>query len=187
MKFRTVTLALCAALTAGAAWALEGNPISGVGVSVETDPGGIRAAEGATSETGNFVWQRPQPGAYAISISGASAVAACARVMEALPPEEQRRKGRGIAVGRGGGGYSRVVDPAAGGYDGPGVVVSLTNASGATVAAQWAACDALLTGRADARATLAPITLDRTQAAGPLTIGVGFVAGGPSQATPPRR
>ncbi len=99
-------------------------------------------------------------------------MAACGKVIAALPPQEPGRKGRGIAVVRGGGSFSAVTGPA----DGPGLVVSVRDASGGLVAAQWAACDALTTGQPKAKATLAPIALDRTKTKGPLTIGVGYVA-----------
>lgn len=155
------------------AWAVEGDPIPGADVSAEESPGGIVVSRGTTNEAGNVVWRASTPGTYVISISGPTAVAACTRAIAALPPEEQRRKGRGIAVSRGGGSFS----PAGGATNGPGVVVSLSNASGGMVAAQWASCDALTTGQPDAKARLTPIALDRAQAAGPLTIGVGYVAG----------
>ena len=80
MKLRTVSVALCAALAlAGAAWAVEGNPISGVGVSIKQSQGGLPVTQGTTNDTGNWVWQRPAAGAYVISFSGATLVAACAR------------------------------------------------------------------------------------------------------------
>lgn len=179
MSVRVFSLTTAAVLAvATVAWATQGNPVTGIGVSVEQSPGGIVAATGVTNAEGNVVWLAPTPGTYVISISGPTAVGACRRVIDALPPQEPGRRGRGIAVGRGGGSFSM----AGGATDGPGVVVDLSNATGGLVAAQWASCDALTTGRPDAKARLTPIVLDRAQAAGPLTIGVGYVA----RATPPR-
>lgn len=173
MSVRVFSLTTAAVLAvATLAWAVEGDPITGVGVSVETSPGGIMISGGISNPEGNFVWSAPTPGTYVISITGPTAVAACRRVIDALPPQEPGRRGRGIAIGRAGGSYSR----AGGAANGPGVVVSLSNATGGLVAAQWASCDALTTGRPDAKARLTPIVLDRAQAAGPLTIGVGYVA-----------
>lgn len=174
MSVRVFSMTTAAMLAvASLAWATEGNPVGGIGVSVESSPGGIMISGGTSNAEGNVVWSAPTPGAYVISISGPTAVAACRRVIDALPPQEPGRKGRGIVVGRAGGAFSR----AGGAANGPGVVVSLSNATGGLVAAQWASCDALTTGRPDAKARLTPIVLDRAQAAGPLTIGVGYVAG----------
>ena len=173
MSVRVFSLTTAAVLAvATLAWANVGEPIGGVGVSVESSPGGIMVATSVTNAEGNFGWSAPTPGTYVISISGPTAVAACRRAIDALPPQEPGRRGLGIAVGRGGGAYSR----AGGAANGPGVVVSLSNATGGLIAAQWASCDALTTGRPDAKARLTPIVLDRAQAAGPLTIGVGYVA-----------
>ena len=173
MSLRVFSLTAAAVLAvATLVWAVEGDPIPGADVSAEQNPGGIVVTSGRTNEAGNVVWRAPTPGTYVISISGPTAVAACRRVIDALPPQEPGRGGRGIAIGRAGGAFSR----AGGAANGPGVVVSLSDASGGMVAAQWASCDALTTGRPDAKARLTPIMLDRAQAAGPLTIGVGYVA-----------
>lgn len=173
MSVRVFSLTTAAVLAvASLAWAVEGNPISGVGVSVETSPGGVMVSTGTSNEAGNVVWSGPTPGTFVVSVSGPAAVAACTRVMAALPTQEQRRSGRGTVLGRSGGPYSR-----AGASNGPGVVIGLSNASGVLVTAQWVSCDMLLTGRPDAKARLTPITLERAQTSGPLTIGVGYVQG----------
>ena len=173
MSVRVFSLTAAAVLAvATVAWAIQGDPIPGADISAEESPGGIRVLSGVSNEAGNVDWRAPTPGTFVISISGPTAVAACRRAIDALPPEERRRIGRGTVLGRSGGPYSRV-----GTTNGPGVVVDLSNATGGLVAAQWASCDALTTGRPDAKARLTPIILDRAQAAGPLTIGVGYVAG----------
>ena len=169
--FSLTTAALVAVATF--AWATEGDPVGGTGVSVEASPGGIVATTGTTNAEGNVVWRTPSPGTYVISISGPTAVAACSRVIASLPDQLEGRIGRGIAVGRAGGAFLMAGGPA----NGPGVVVSLSRNDGRMVAAQWAPCDTLLNGRPAPKASLTPITLDRTQAAGPLNIGVGYVAG----------
>lgn len=170
MSFRVFSLTTSAVLAvATLAWATEGNPVGGVGVSVETSPGGIMVASGTTNEAGNVVWRTPTPGSYVISISGPPAIAACRQVIDALRSQDQGHTGRGIAVGRTGGPYSQT----GGAANGPGVVVSVSDATGGLVAAQWASCDALTTGRPDATARLTPIILDRAQAAGAKSIGLG--------------
>ena len=150
MSVRLFSLTTAAVLAvATLAWATEGNPVQGVGVSVETSPGGIMISGGTSNAEGNVLWRAPTPGTYVISISGPTAVAACRRIIDALPSQEKGWDGRGNAV-RSGGPYSR----AGGAANGPGVVVSLSNATGGLVAAQWASCDALTTGRPDAKLSL---------------------------------
>ncbi len=51
--FSITTAAVLAVATL--AWATEGNPITGVGVSVEQSPGGIAVVSGATNPEGNVV------------------------------------------------------------------------------------------------------------------------------------
>jgi hypothetical protein len=64
-------IAACAALAVlvcfAPAMAAEGNPISGVGVSVETDPGGIIASSGKTDAKGLLVVKELAAGTYKVT------------------------------------------------------------------------------------------------------------------------
>jgi ABC-type nitrate/sulfonate/bicarbonate transport system substrate-binding protein len=96
---RIVTIGLGLSILGGtAAFAAEGNPISGVGVSVETSPGGIvttydneTEARTACTDAGG-------------SWSGSEGKITCKDPRTPLAG----RKGRGIAVVRGGGSFGAV-------------------------------------------------------------------------------
>ena len=166
MRVRVLFVALGAALAAaGLAWALDGNPVQGVGVSVETSPGGIKIAEGPTNKDGVWTWKRVSAGTYVVSVSGDAAISACKRAAQdaeaaAAASGVGLRKGRGVAVSRGGGSFRMR------GAEGPGVAVFVTGPAG-ELQAEWLDCGTLLDPPATPpgerpvppRARLSPVTL----------------------------
>ena len=191
MKWQVAAAALFAAFAAaGLAWAVEGNPVTGVvmlvgnpvqgvGVSVESSPGGIIVSQTQTDASGHPIanvtnaegtwrWQPSAAGNYVISFSGPTVVAACTRAIANQGPTPCERKGRGICIGRAGGAYF----PTDAG-EGPGVVATVSSAQ-RQMAAAWLNCDGIVS-RAG-RASLAPITIETRQVGQPIVIGVGYVA-----------
>ena len=90
-----IAVTLCAALLAATpAIAREGNPVGGVGVSVESSPGGI------SYRYNNIADARADCLAAGGRFTSASNRNVCAN-----PGPQLARRGRGVAVGRGGGAF----------------------------------------------------------------------------------
>lgn len=92
---RIVIIGLCAAAFAATpALARDANPIGGVGVSVETSPGGIRV------QFNNAADARAACVAERGTFSNTAGRLRCAN-----PGPQFARRGRGICIGRGGGSF----------------------------------------------------------------------------------
>ena len=77
---RTICGAMAAlALSTAAALAAPGDPINGVPIGLEHDPGGI-IAHGATNDKGEFTFANVKPGKYVIVIDGKGLSAALKRL-----------------------------------------------------------------------------------------------------------
>jgi hypothetical protein len=66
MSLRMIGPLLCGGflLLATAAFAVEGNPVGGIGVDVESSPGGIIISQTQTNGNGAFTFQAAKPGTY---------------------------------------------------------------------------------------------------------------------------
>jgi hypothetical protein len=96
---RLITISLCVvALTAAPAFAKEGNPVSGVGVSVENSPGGIKVNYANANDAK----------AACVAARGTFTNTGGKMVCANPGPLYEGRKGRGIAVSRAGGAFEPV-------------------------------------------------------------------------------
>ncbi|MEA2991994.1 MAG: Carboxypeptidase regulatory-like domain [Alphaproteobacteria bacterium] len=70
MSFRAFGPLLCGGflLFATAAFAVQGDPVGGIGVEIESSPGGIIIAQGTTNGSGDYVFNNVPPGNYKIKV-----------------------------------------------------------------------------------------------------------------------